>query len=186
MYSSWIPQKQRKAKRAENLSPKMALPVDDCVWRDKGKMPDNSFPQDGSLYWRPVVGREQREKNNAATKPLQLKISLFPPDIKQKRTRTKQKENLESQETLNWVNSWNSWRDFAFSLAKIVAAGLDNLDSMSCCFDQALLPDWGDRMEQGLFCFFCLVVQLLSALCYLSSPSKSKREQALVPECPQL
>lgn len=92
-----------KGKWQTTLSPRTAPCTDDMGWR------------------------ENKEKNNTATKPLQLKISLFPPDINQERTRTKQKENLESQETLNWVNSWNTWRDFAFSLAKIVGSRLGHL-----------------------------------------------------------
>lgn len=49
MDSSWTPQKQRKAKTAEQPSPKMALSMDDRVWRDKGKMAENCYPQDHCL-----------------------------------------------------------------------------------------------------------------------------------------
>lgn len=84
MDSSWTPQKQRKAKPAENPSPKMALSMDDRVWRDKGKTADSSYPQDGSLYRRPGVERgkqreENKEENSTATEHLELKISFFPP-----------------------------------------------------------------------------------------------------------
>lgn len=47
--SSWTPQKQRKAKIAEKLSSEMTLSMYDHVWRDKGKMAKNCYPQDGFL-----------------------------------------------------------------------------------------------------------------------------------------
>lgn len=138
--------------------------------------------------------REQREKNSIATKPPELKISFFPPNINQQGTRTKQKENLESLEA--GTGSTAGTHGWISPLAKIagsqleqlkptLATCLSNLDFMPSSFDQALLASWGDRMEWGSSILLGLVVQLPSASCYLSSPTKNKRERALLPECPQ-
>lgn len=112
------------------------------------------------------LGTERGEdKNSIAIKPEQVKISLFHPDTNQQGKRTKQKESLESL-----AQQLELREELCLLFRKNSGRGLDNLDSMPSCFDQALLAVWGNHMEWGLFYFswfggvaaVCLVLSQLT------------------------